>query len=304
MTSSSAPARAPQSAPPDGTPPAARPDDSAAPYGASLADVAVLMPAYNGQADVERTLASFSESAPVQVLIVDDGSTPPLVAPSLPNMTVEILRMPQNGGIERALQAGIEALAARGFRYAARIDAGDLAVAQRLAKQRASLEAHPEVAGLGMWAQVVALDGTPLFMLAPPADPRAIRRIRFARACFVHPSMMLRIDAVLAVGNYRAAYRSAEDLDLFLRLMERYDCANLPELGVYYELNEGGISATKRRRQIASTLRLQLHYFNAANPYDWLGLAKNLLHFVTPYGTLRRIKRLVYARSAQPRAGA
>ncbi|MFC0576088.1 glycosyltransferase [Paraburkholderia solisilvae] len=262
------------------------------------------MPAYNGQADVERTLASFSESAPVQVLIVDDGSTPPLVAPSLPNMTVEILRMPQNGGIERALQAGIEALAARGFRYAARIDAGDLAVAQRLAKQRASLEAHPEVAGLGMWAQVVALDGTPLFMLAPPADPRAIRRIRFARACFVHPSMMLRIDAVLAVGNYRAAYRSAEDLDLFLRLMERYDCANLPELGVYYELNEGGISATKRRRQIASTLRLQLHYFNAANPYDWLGLAKNLLHFVTPYGTLRRIKRLVYARSAQPRAGA
>ena len=63
--------------------------------------------------------------------------------------------------------------------------------------------------------------------------------------------MMLRIDAVRAVGNYRAAYPSAEDLDLFLRLMERYDCANLPELGLYYELNEGGISATRRRRQIA-----------------------------------------------------
>jgi hypothetical protein len=63
--------------------------------------------------------------------------------------------------------------------------------------------------------------------------------------------MMLRIDAVRAVGNYRADYRSAEDLDLFLRLMERYDCANLPELGLYYELNEGGISATKRRGQVA-----------------------------------------------------
>ncbi|HEY4353378.1 MAG TPA: glycosyltransferase [Paraburkholderia sp.] len=254
------------------------------------------MPAYNGQADVERTLASFSESEPVQVLIVDDGSTPPLVAPSLPNLSVEILRMRQNGGIERALQAGIESLAARGFRYAARIDAGDVTVPQRLEKQRAYLEAHPDVAGLGMWAQVVALDGTPLFMLSPPAEPQAIRRIRFLRACFVHPSMMLRIDAVLAVGNYRAAYRSAEDLDLFLRLMERYDCANLPELGLYYELNENGISATKRRRQIVSTLKLQLHYFNAANLYDWLGLAKNLLHFVTPYGTLRQIKRLVYAR--------
>ena len=262
---------------------------------AALDDVAVLMPAFNGQADVERTLASFNEDAPVHVLIVDDGSTPPLVAPALPNLRIEILRMPQNGGIERALQAGIDALAARGFRYAARIDAGDLTVPQRLAKQRAYLEAHPQVAGLGMWTQVVSRDGAPLFMLTPPTEPRAIRRVRFMRACFVHPSMMLRIDAVLAAGNYRATYRAAEDLDLFLRLMERHDCANLPELGLYYELNEGGISATKRRRQIASTLRLQLRYFNVANPYDWLGLAKNLLHFVTPYRALQRLKRRVYA---------
>jgi glycosyltransferase involved in cell wall biosynthesis len=265
------------------------------PRDGALDDVAVLMPAYNGQADVDRTLASFSEDAPVHVLIVDDGSTPPIVAPAIANLSIEVLRMPQNGGIERALQTGIDALAERGYRYAARIDAGDLTVPQRLAKQRAYLEAHPQVAALGMWTQVVTREGQPLFMLTPPADPAAIRRIRFFRACFVHPSMMLRIEAVRAVGNYRAAYRSAEDLDLFLRLMERYDCANLPELGLYYELNEGGISATKRRTQITSTLRLQLHYFDAANLYDWLGLAKNLLHFVTPYRILQRIKRTVFA---------
>jgi glycosyltransferase involved in cell wall biosynthesis len=265
---------------------------------APLDDVAVLMPAYNGQADVARTLASFSEDARIHVLIVDDGSTPPIVAPALPNMSIEVLRMPQNGGIERALQAGIEALAARGFRYATRIDAGDLTVPQRLARQRAYLEAHPQVAGLGMWTQVVSRDGQPLFMLTPPTEPRTIRRVRFMRACFVHPSMMLRIDAVLAVGNYREAYKAAEDLDLFLRLMSRYDCANLPELGLYYELNEGGISATKRRRQIVSTLRLQMRYFNGLNPYDWLGLAKNLLHFVTPYQTLQRVKKRLYASRA------
>ncbi|MBN3763281.1 glycosyltransferase [Burkholderia sp. Ac-20365] len=262
---------------------------------AALDDVAVLMPAYNGQADVDRTLASFCEDARIHVLIVDDGSTPPIVAPALQNMSIEVLRMPRNGGIERALQAGIEALAKRGFRYAARIDAGDLTVPQRLAKQRAYLEAHPQVAGLGMWTQVVSREGQPLFMLSPPTDPRDIRRVRFLRTCFVHPSMMLRVDAVLAVGNYREAYKAAEDLDLFLRLMTRYDCANLPELGLYYELNEGGISATKRRRQIASTLRLNMRYFNVLNPYDWLGLAKNLLHFITPYKTLQRLKKRLYA---------
>jgi glycosyltransferase involved in cell wall biosynthesis len=264
----------------------------------ALGDVAVLMPAYNGQADVERTLASFVETAPVHVLIVDDGSTPPIVAPMLPNLQIEVLRMPQNGGIEKALQAGIEALAARGYRYAARIDAGDLAAPGRLAKQRAYLEAHLNVAGLGMWTQVVSREGAPLFMLRTPVEPHAVRRLRFFRASLVHPAMMLRIDAVRAVGNYRVAYRAAEDLDLFLRLMERYDCANLPELGLYYELNEGGISATKRRRQIVSTLKLQWRYFNAANAYDWLGLAKNLLHLVTPYSALRTMKRALFATRA------
>jgi glycosyltransferase involved in cell wall biosynthesis len=257
----------------------------------TLDDVAVLLPAYNGQADVDLTLASFSESAPVHVLIVDDGSMPPIVAPAIANMKIEVLRMARNGGIERALQTGIDALAQRGFRYAARIDAGDRSVPQRLARQRVFMELHPRVAGLGMWTQVVTREGKPLFMLTPPAEPDAIRRLRFFRSCLAHPSMMLRIDAVRAVGNYRAEYPSAEDLDLFVRLMERYDCANLPELGLYYELNESGISATKRRRQVSSTLRLQLRYFNAANLYDWLGLAKNLLHLVTPYRALQRIKR-------------
>jgi glycosyltransferase involved in cell wall biosynthesis len=261
----------------------------------ALADVAVLMPAYNGQADVERTLASFREDAPIYALVVDDGSTPPVVAPAVPGMQIEILRMPQNGGIERALEAGIDALAARGFRYAARIDAGDLAVPQRLAKQRARMEAAPKLAALGMWTQVVNRAGEPLFMLRPPADAQALRRTRLLRSPLVHPSVMLRVEAVRAVGNYRVKYPAAEDLDLFMRLMQRYDCENLPETGLYYELNEGGISATKRRKQIVSTLRLQLVWLNALNWRDWAGVAKSLMHFVVPYGMLQRIKQRVFA---------
>ncbi|MEX3991356.1 glycosyltransferase [Paraburkholderia sp. EG286A] len=260
-----------------------------------LADVAVLMPAYNGQDDVARTLASFGEDATIYALVVDDGSTPAIVAPEVPGMCVEVLRMAKNGGIERALQAGVEALAARGFRYAARIDAGDLAAPQRLAKQRARMEAEPTLAALGTWTQVVNRAGEPLFMLRPSSDARALRRTRLLRSPLVHPSVMLRVDAVLAVGNYRVQYPAAEDLDLFLRLMERYECANLPELGLYYELNEGGISATKRRRQIVSTLRLQLRYLNVLNWRDWAGVAKSLLHFVTPYRTLQKMKRALFA---------
>ncbi len=267
------------------------------PAGGALEDVAVLLPAYNCQADLERTLASFVEDAPVRVLVVDDGSVPPIVAPTRAGLQIDVLRLTPNGGIERALAAGVEVLAARGVRYIARIDAGDLAVPGRLATQRAWLEAHPRVGALGMRAEVVTRVGDLVFRLVVPTEPAQIRRLRFARTCFVHPAMMLRTAAVVAAGNYRARYRAAEDLDLFLRIMQTYDCANLPETGLYYELNEGGISATRRRTQIASTLRLQLHYFEPGNPYYWAGLAKNLLHFVTPYRLLQRIKQRFYRRA-------
>lgn len=265
----------------------------------ALAGVSVLIPAYNCQLDLERTLCSFQEPAPVHVLIVDDGSTPPISAPAIDGLSVEVLRLARNGGIERALAAGIDALAARAVRYAARIDAGDLACARRLAKQAAYLDAHPRVAAVGMWAQATMRNGAPLFTLAPPSEPTDIRRRRFARTALIHPAVMLRVDAVRQAGNYRTAYRSAEDLDLFLRLMRTHECANLPEVGLVYELNEGGISATKRRTQIISTLRLQLAYFEAANPYWWLGLGKNLLHCVTPYPVLQSIKRVLFRARAR-----
>ncbi|KAG0186327.1 hypothetical protein DFQ28_008014 [Apophysomyces sp. BC1034] len=201
----------------------------------TLAGVTVLIPAYNCQADLERTLRSFDEPAPVRALVVDDGSTPPITAPVVDGMSIEILRLARNGGIEQALAAGIDTLAARGVRYAARIDAGDLARPCRLAKQAAYLDAHPRVAALGAWAQASTRDGAPLFTLAPPTEPADIRRRRFARAAFVHPAMMLRVDAVRQAGNYRAAYRAAEDLDLFLRLMRTHDCANLPEVALCYK---------------------------------------------------------------------
>jgi glycosyltransferase involved in cell wall biosynthesis len=259
-----------------------------------LDDVVVLIPAYNCQDDLERTLASVREVSPVRVLVVDDGSKPAIAVPPFAGLHIEVLRFTTNGGIEHALRIGCERLFEQGVRYIARIDAGDLATPQRLAKQRAFLEANPHVGAVGTWVAVVKRDGEQVFVLTPPTQPETIRRQRFFRSCFVHPAMMLRAQAVREAGNYRVAYRAAEDLDLFLRIMEHSECANLPEIGLHYEINEGGISATRRRAQIVSTLQLQLRYIEMTNPYYWLGLAKNLLHFAVPYGVLQGVKRALF----------
>jgi len=41
-------------------------------------------------------LALFDEDAAIQALIVDDGSTPPIVAPEVSGMCVKVLRMLKN----------------------------------------------------------------------------------------------------------------------------------------------------------------------------------------------------------------
>lgn len=109
------------------------------------------MPALNGQADVERTLASFVEDAPLYALIVDNGSTPPIDAPSVSGMQVEVCCAWHTTVGPNALKTDVEALAARGYRYAARINSGDLTALRWFAKQRVRMKAEPRLAAPGMW---------------------------------------------------------------------------------------------------------------------------------------------------------
>lgn len=258
----------------------------------NLSDVVVLMPVHNDEADAWRTLASFQEPHDFRVLVVDDGSMPPFRAPPVTaGMRVEVLRLESRRGVEGALMAGVDALLAQSdVAFIARIDAGDLAHEKRLTLQRAYFENRPRLGALGSWAEVVTPEGRPLFRLTPPAGAAEIRRQRFLRSCFIHPAMMLRSAAVASAGSYRNAYPAAEDLDLFLRIMHDWDCANLPQVLLSYAMNPGGVSATRRRRQVISTLRLQLRHIEPANPLYWLGLIKNVLHLFTPYALLRVLK--------------
>jgi len=259
------------------------------------------------------------------------------------NVRVEILRLSPNGGIERALAAGTRALlsdavepdnpapsdelldqadsANRGAdvthedyaasnrmpdltqRFIARIDAGDIPLPGARTKQLDHLLAHPNVGAIGMAVDVVNREGVLLYTLRPPLDPAAIRRQCFARSCFIHPAMTLRASALAEAGGYDTAYPAAEDLDLFLRILRHHDCANLPDVGLRYEINERGISATRRQRQIDSTLQLFRREFTPAqgrNPYFWLGVVKHLAHRVIPYPVLQRIKRRVLNRRHAP----
>ncbi|MBK9199818.1 hypothetical protein [Candidatus Skiveiella danica] len=74
---------------------------------------------------------------------------------------------------------------------------------------------------------------------------------------FVHPSVMFRVDAVQAVGGYPSDAPHAEDYALWLKLVLRHRCANVPEVLMLYRVHGGQVSQHKLAGQWEQTCRLR-----------------------------------------------
>lgn len=132
------------------------------------------------------------------------------------------------------------------------MNADDVSRPGRLAAQIAFLAAHPRVAVLG--TQTRLLDGATATDVVSrlPLDPEGCRRLLAIAPPLAHPTVMFRRSAVLAVGGYRDAV-PAEDYDLWLRIAEHHDLANLPDVHLEYRLH-GRQSGTAQESLAVATL--------------------------------------------------
>jgi glycosyltransferase involved in cell wall biosynthesis len=253
--------------------------------------VAVLMPVHADQAGLERSLAALAaDGGRFAVVVVDDGSTPPLRLPGGLPFPARLLRLEPNRGIVGALNAGLAEIAGRGFAYVARLDASDLSLPGRIAAQAAFLDAHPDHAAVGCAATFVDLAGRPLFVFRPPTSDAGLRRFQRYRIGFIHPALMLRLAALAECGGYDEHFSGAEDYELVLRLGRRWKLANLAEAYVKVEVNPRSLSA-RRLRQGLVRLRVQARYFEPRDPHAWLGIARNMLLLSVTRGFVLGLKR-------------
>jgi glycosyltransferase involved in cell wall biosynthesis len=252
-------------------------------------ELAVIMPAYNAERTIGRAVESLMLNAePFDLLIVDDCSRRP-VAEALGDLppNVEILRLEKNRGYAGASNAGLRHLLAKDYAFIAVQDADDVSAPNRLAKQVAFLNAHPEIALVGSWARYVDEDTREVvFPFRPPCDAAGIRKALYINNCTVHSSWMVRAPAWRCAGVYSEGYPLAEDYELLRRMAARFDFANLPEYLVDYTISMSGLSMRKRRRQLFDRLRIQLRYFDPWRWAAWFGVARTLLLFAVPLSFL------------------
>lgn len=133
--------------------------------------------------------------------------------------------------------------------YIAIQDADDFSLPDRLLRQVEFMQKHPECALLGSVAEWTDAQGTSLFTLEFPTEHDEIRSALVTRTAFSHTSVLMRRQAFVAVGGYRKALALAHDYDLFLRISERFQCANLKQVLVKYRLHSQQASIGKRDQQ-------------------------------------------------------
>lgn len=216
--------------------------------------VSVLMPVYNAQRYVAEAVESILAQTfrDFEFLIVDDGSTDRsraiLVRYAARDGRIRLISRP-NTGLVVALNEMIGL--ARG-ELLARMDADDVCLPERFALQVAYLRERPDVVCLG--SQLALIDYANRFVgdcKTPRSDAEIQDLALRGHTPICHPSVMMRREAVVALGGYRQALWPAEDLDLYLRLGETGKLANIEATLLRYRLHAASVSEQHQHRQLA-----------------------------------------------------
>jgi glycosyltransferase involved in cell wall biosynthesis len=211
--------------------------------------VTVLLPVRNGGVTLGEAARSILAQSfgNFELLIVDDGSddgTAAVIAGLAgEDGRVRVLRQDKLG-LVAALNRGLAAARAP---LIARMDADDIAYPERLERQVGVLARAPRVALVGTGWRVVS-GGVTRRVVLPPETDAGLRTAMAGGNALAHPTVMMRLEAVERVGGYRPAFVRAEDFDLWLRLLDRYEAASVPEVLLDYR-EHAGQSAWRRLEQ-------------------------------------------------------
>jgi len=225
--------------------------------------VATVIPVYNGyRGQEEPTWLRAALMSAVntdfqgihEIIVVNDGSTDKTglwlddhvaMLPDRSNVFIKWATHEKNLGAAAAFNRGVEI--AGEDSYIALLGSDDLSHPDRIEKQAAFLDEHPDIPMVGCYYDTIDADGN-LIETADtmPTDPADIRRWLYARRCDIGVPMF-RYSLWQELGGFDSKNfpTRASDYDFYLRTVERYDIGLIPEVLYFVRLGVPRLSDDK-----------------------------------------------------------
>lgn len=242
----------------------------------SASRLSVIMPVYNSRSVVGAAIDSILSQTfgDFVFYVVDDGSTDgsgDLIAEkAVRDSRISLIRQ-DNRGIVASLN---RMLALVDTAFVARMDADDIAMPDRFARQLERMGADQRLGALGTQFEEIDEAGRRLSSgSAMPVGTALVHAELEQRQPIANPTAMFRTQALRDAGLYRAAFRYCEDYDLFLRLSEIAQIDNLPDVLLLYRRSPGQMSVLNHGVQTrqAAYARLAHRERRAGRPDPFAG---------------------------------
>ena len=227
--------------------------------------VAVLLPVHDAGKFLRECLDSILAQtfADFELIVCDDASGDDsaaiLTEYAARDARIKVMRNASNLGIARTRNRLIEAVSPD-CEYIAIMDSDDVCFPDRLERQLAFLAAHPEAGGVGSALEIIDENSQTTGFRSYPTSPAEIRRIMPVNNVIAQPTMMLRRAVVTDVGFYNPECVCCSDYEYWLRVLEKYDFANLPEPVLRYRMSSTQLKQSKLKLSLRTTLKLQADY--------------------------------------------
>jgi glycosyltransferase involved in cell wall biosynthesis len=197
--------------------------------------VSVIVPAYNAEKTIEKTVSSVLQQtlADLEIIIINDGSTDRTLErlADLEDDRIRIFSFP-NSGPQKSRNRGIEQCQGK---YLAFLDADDLWTRDKLTDQLKTLQNNPESAMAYSWTDWIDEHdhvwrrGSHLSL-----SGYVVKRLLLNDFIGSGSNPLILADAVKSVGGFDEEILGGQDWEMWLRIASKYSIVVSPKVHVLY----------------------------------------------------------------------
>lgn len=193
---------------------------------------------------------------------------------------ISVIRFSQNRGLAMVLNDLLSVCEKRGYNYIARMDADDISLHHRIAKQMDFLLSNPEIDVVGGAISEIDENGNSRNKtIVYPSSPEECRNFFSRRNPHAHPAVLFRKSYFDKIkGKYRPEYRQNQDTMLWLDGMKNgTNHANISEVVLKFRFTDtlfkkrrNGWQFAKKQLKDRLSINKTLHYGMQADIFAYM----------------------------------